>query len=97
MIPKHVVRAISFDNDGVVIEYVTPSEDIRDNRMLRNHSLFIPATDDFDSDLADLEKAAQTCLRLALAAFATALPADLEAEEPDGPSPYDHPDDGGTA
>lgn len=90
---RHLIRGTSFDagTGGVVIEYLTPAEDVRANGLVINHALLIPAEPEFEVLLEELEEAAQRALSTALEQHGQS-PA-LEETEDDGPSPYDNPAD----
>lgn len=96
---RMVVRGLAFDELGaVVIDYVDGDTDLLENGLLRNHSLQIPPTDEFDELLQDLEQACQKALGIALSSFDKTAPLVLEDDEDDeGPGPYDNPADGGQA
>lgn len=96
MIHKHIVRGASFDADsgGFVIEYLTPTVDIRATGLVLNHALLIPAEDPFMGLLEELEQAIQEALRKGLALHAAANPLLLpELDDDDEPRPYDNPED----
>lgn len=98
--PVRVLRSIAFDeeSDSVVIEFMTPALDVKLNGVCLNHSVLVPATEEFRVPLAELHAACQQTLTGALGAFDAADPVDLEqlGDDDDEPSPYDHPADGGT-
>lgn len=94
--PQHIIRGLSFDPDsgGFVIEFITPTADVRTNGLILNHALLIPAEDPFIDLLEDLEASLQRALRAGLRQFHDAPPAEVAVED-EGPGPYDHPADGG--
>ena len=95
-VPQHLVRGLQFDleDGGVVLEYLLPMEDIRDNGLVRNHTLAVPDTDEFDDLIAGVQRKVSALLSFALARLAASdpvIPTDLGEPDPDAPSPYDNP------
>lgn len=90
---SHFIRGVSFDAEsgGYVIEYLTPTTDVRANGLVLNHALLIPAHDDFADLLEELEEALQRVLSAALDLHADGPPLPELEREDDGPSPYDNP------
>lgn len=88
----HLIRGLSHDPDsgGYVIEFLTPTADIRASGLVLNHALLIPREDPFDELLDDLELALQLALEQGLALLAASDPAEL-TEEPDDTSAFDNP------
>lgn len=91
----NVIRSIGYLADGgVVIEFVTPTRDVAENGIVLNHSVLVPALDEYDTELTDLITASQALLSSVLATFAQTpileLPSEPDDEEP---SPYDAPQD----
>lgn len=98
MAVARTLRSVAFDDrsDSVVIEYMTPSQDVKLNGVCLNHAVMVPATDEFRDLLLTLHDACQKALAEALGAFANADAVDIEdVLDDDEPGPYDHPDDGG--
>jgi hypothetical protein len=61
-----VIRTISFQPDGVAIEYVAPAEDYRENGLMLNHVMFIPHDSDYEDEIGEALEAAQALLADAL-------------------------------
>ena len=93
--PQHIIRGCSFDENsgGFVIEYLTPASDIRDNGLVHNHALLIPAEDLFISLLEDLEASLQRALRGGLRLLQDSQPLEIPEFDDDSPSPYDNPEE----
>ncbi len=89
-----IIRGCQLDAEsgGIVIEYVTPADDVKANGMVLNHALLIPPLDRFLPLLDDIDMVLQRALTEALVEFETAGPVDVE-EQLDVPSPYDNPDE----
>ena len=88
------LRSVVFSDDGesVVIEYLTPAEDVRKNGLVINHALLVPANDEFLPLIEELEKATQKALGEVLEAHAAAEPFILPPEEQrEEASPWDNP------
>lgn len=95
MTDERVIRSIGFMAEGgVVIEYVTPAVDVAANGIVLNHSVLVPALDEYDTELTDLVTASQALLATVLAVFFVTPALDLPAVlDDDVPSPYDAPQD----
>lgn len=86
-LPKYIIRALTFSQDGSVgIDFMEPLADLRENDLLMNHVLFVPAEDEYDDELDALRDAAQELLADALEDFRrmpplTEAPPDYEDED----------------
>ena len=88
------LRAVTFHSDGATFEYAIPGIDVRDNGLVQNRVLYVPANDLFQDRLVDLLETSTKAVRDFLKDYETALPEEPEPEEDDdGPSPYDNPND----
>lgn len=86
---KHrIISELSFDSDGVAIQFVTPSEDVKKNGLLVNHSILIPLGDDYDTEIQALVDAAMALLDDALEDFEVLGPPEEREREDE-----DHDDD----
>ena len=72
-----LIRTVTLQSDGATVEYVDSKRDLRDNGLMVNHIVFIPAGEDYDEGLEALIVAAQRLLSDALE--------DLEVMEPVDP------------
>jgi hypothetical protein len=90
----HIIRGCSTDPEtgGLVVEYLTPTTDVRHNGMVINHALLIPPEDDFVHLIDTVEQTLQRVLTEALASFGQATPMDLP-DEMEGPNPFDNPEE----
>lgn len=61
-----IIRNVSFQPDGVAIEYVAPDEDYRANGLMLNHVMFIPHDDDYEDEIDEALEAVQALLADAL-------------------------------
>lgn len=75
-----IIRGISIQPDGVMIEYLDVATDIRTNGLTLNHTCFIPFGDDYDDELEEVVEAAQRALSDALDDFDNLEPHDVKAE-----------------
>ncbi len=91
---RYLIRACSIDAEtgGLVLEYLTPDSDVRNNGLVLNHALLVPPEDQFLGLIDQVETVLQEVLQEVLTRFAEAGPLDLPAED-DGPSPYDNPEE----
>lgn len=87
---RYLIRGLSIHTDGVTFSYAE-ADDFRDNGLLLNRTLFVPADGEFADSLDDVLDAINATLSLALASFANELPPELAPSDDDGPSPYDNP------
>lgn len=65
-LPNLIVSGITFEEDAVVIQYMQPNRDLRENGLLLQHALSIPVEDDYDDEIRDLIEAAHLLLLDAL-------------------------------
>jgi hypothetical protein len=93
--PRHVVTGVAFEiqTGGLIVEYVTPEIDARANGLTRNHTIAIPADDEFDDLIGGLQRKAHSLLTTALASFEDSEPLQVGDDEidDDAPAPYDNP------
>lgn len=69
-LPKFIIRTLTFSQDGSVgIDFMEPLADIRENDLLMNHVLFVPAEDEYDDEIDALRDAALYLLADALEDF----------------------------
>lgn len=61
-----VIRTVSFQPEGVAVEYTTPAEDYRENGLMLNHVMFIPHDADYEDEIEQALQAAQALLADAL-------------------------------
>lgn len=88
--PKLIIRALNFDPDGgVSFDFMEPYADIRENDLVMNHVLFVPADDEYEDEIDALRDAAQYLLADALEDFRRMPP--LTATE--FPTPDDDDDE----
>jgi hypothetical protein len=86
------IRALSFSDDGISVEFIDFTSDVRSNGLVLNRALFIPDNSAYHSDIDALRTRATFVLQGALDDWERSepvTPADLR--EIDGPSPYDNP------
>ena len=84
---KYLIRGIQFDIEGgVAVDYMDPLTDMRENRLVINHVLYVPADDQYDDEIDALQSAAQELLADALD--------DLGRLPPLVPGPPDEEDEG---
>lgn len=90
----HIIRGCSLDSEtgGLVFEYLTPAQDVRNNGMVVNHALLVPPEDHFLGLIEEVELTLQRCLTTALSLFEDADPL-VPDEDLDGSSPYDNPEE----
>ena len=74
-----IIRSIGLLEDGVLLEYVDYQKDLRDSGLVLNHTIFIPAGDDYDDEIEAVVLAVRALLADALQDFANVPPTDLEA------------------
>lgn len=91
---EHIIRACSRDPEsgGLVLEYLTPMQDIRNNGLVVNHALLIPPEDPLLPLIEQVETTLQVVLAEALRLYADAEPLDMPDEDGEA-SPYDHPEE----
>lgn len=88
----HHIHSISFQPNGdVAIEYVVPRDDVKVNGLMHQHAVIIPADDDYDDEIENVQEAAQHLLLDVLDDLKN-LPA-LELEEPNTTDDDDDEDD----
>lgn len=75
-----IIRGISVQPDGVLIEYLNTATDIRKNGLTLNHTCFIPYGEDYEDELEGIIEAAQRALSDALEDFDSLEPHDVRAE-----------------
>jgi hypothetical protein len=71
-----IIRAININPEGVVIEYLDATTDVRKNGLTRNHVVFVPFGEDYDTELEELIDSAQRALSDALEDFDVLDPSD---------------------
>lgn len=86
-----LVRGLAIHSDGMTIDYLVPEQDVRDNGLLQNRVLLVPAIEDYSSVLDDVIEAIHALLGRALEDFNTLPAAEPEEDFDDDSSPYDNP------
>lgn len=87
---SHQVRNVSFYPDGVQVDFATPVKDLRSNGLFMQHSITIPATEEYAERLDNLVDAVSALLEGALDDFTT-HPAAADVVDHEQASPYDNP------
>jgi hypothetical protein len=57
-----LIRTITFQDEGLVIEYCHPGQDARSNGVVLNHAMLIPHGSDYDEEIDTLTEAAAALL-----------------------------------
>ena len=80
MLPKYLVRGVTFSPDGgVAIDYMEPLKDLRKNDLAINHSIYIPAEDEYEDEIEEVQKTILYLLADALEDF-HAMPPLVESD-----------------
>lgn len=91
---NHLIRGLTVHTDGITFSFAE-ADDFRENGLLLNRTLFVPADGEFADALDEVLDAANNALRTALASFTREVAPDLSdlsrVVEDEGPSPYDNP------
>lgn len=62
MIRERGIKSITFEDEGVVINYITPKQDIKANGVVVNHVLLVPYDDDYEDEIEALFEASHALL-----------------------------------
>lgn len=81
--PARLIRSLQWSDEGVAMEFITLTEDLKANGVVLNHVLTVPAGDDYDDELEALTEAAHALLEDVLEDLPRLDPLPLEIEGPD--------------
>lgn len=85
------VRGLTFDPDGsITLEYADLDEDIREKGIILNHTLFVPAGEDYDDELFDVARAVQALLSDVLEDLPNLAPLPAPQEDDDDEDALEH-------
>lgn len=89
---SHLIQAVTFMAENVVIEFSSPAVDVRSNGLVLQHALSIPASEEYAERLDELVEVVQALLDQALSDHTVYPPAvDAVDSDDDDVSPYDNP------
>jgi hypothetical protein len=57
-----LVQSVMIGENGLVIDYTRPAEDVKSNGLQVTHSLFIPLGEDYDDEIEAVLEAVHDCL-----------------------------------
>lgn len=86
-----LVRGLTFDPDGsITVEYADADKDMREKGIILNHTIFVPAGEDYDDELLDVARAVQALLADVLEDLPHLGPAPRVEDDGDDEDPLEH-------